>query len=126
MVLCVRVRLFWYSGHCISVAIKFLVKQDNLGIRQSMSTPKVLRTYWPLPQDMLGDSPHRPLLQKASSRTRHNGLNLCHDRFRLDIRKNFFSERVVLQWHRLPREVAESPSMEMLMKSVDVTLSDMV
>jgi len=26
----------------------------------------------------------------------------------------------------LPREVAESPSMEMLMKSVDVTLSDMV
>ena len=47
-------------------------------------------------------------------------------RFRLDIRRYFFSGRVVLQWHRLPREVVESPSLEMLKNRMDVALRDIV
>ena len=44
----------------------------------------------------------------------------------MDIMRNFFPERVVRPWTRLPREVVESPSLEELKKRVDVALQDMV
>lgn len=57
---------------------------------------------------------------------RGNSFKLHQGRFRLDIRKNSFSERVTMHWHRLHREVGEPLTLEVFKKQRDMALRNTV
>jgi len=66
------------------------------------------------------------LLTKAcSDRTRGDGFKLKEGRFRLDIRKKFFTVRVLRPWHRLPREAVVAPSVAVFKARLDGALSNL-
>ncbi|KFQ94621.1 hypothetical protein Y956_02233, partial [Nipponia nippon] len=54
------------------------------------------------------------------------GFKLKEGSFRLDMRKKFFTMRVVRHWNRLPREAVDAPSLEVFKARLDGALSNLV
>ncbi|KFZ52721.1 hypothetical protein N338_12932, partial [Podiceps cristatus] len=55
-----------------------------------------------------------------------NGLKLKEGRFLLDIRKKFFTMKVVRHWDRLPREVVDAPSLETFKARLDKAMGNLI
>jgi len=66
------------------------------------------------------------LIRARSNRTRRNGFKLEEGRFRVDIRKKFFTVWVVRHWNRLPSKTVDAPSLEACKARLDGALSNMV
>ena len=58
-----------------------------------------------------------------NSKTRGNKYKLVKSRSRLDIRKHFFSQRVVNEWNKLPNSVVEAESVNSFKNKYDIYVS---
>jgi len=62
----------------------------------------------------------------CSDITRGNGFKPKEGRFIVDIRKQFFTVRVMRHWHRLPREAVAAPSLAVFKPRLDEALTNLV
>ena len=66
------------------------------------------------------------LSRNAVLGTRDNGFKLKEEKFRLNIRGKFFTQRVVRHWNRLPREAVGAPSLEVFEARLDGDLGNLI
>jgi len=85
-----------------------------------------LRNAYKCLQDGCQEDGTKHFLVVPSDRTRGNGHKLKQRMFQLDMRKNFFLLRVTEPWHRLPRKVVDSPSLEKIKTRLDKVLCSLL
>lgn len=59
-------------------------------------------------------------------KTRGSGYKLQQERFNLNVIKNCFTVRTVSHWNNVPREVVESPSLEVFKMHLNGVLHNLI
>ncbi|GAB0205654.1 hypothetical protein GRJ2_003031000 [Grus japonensis] len=98
----------------------------ELGLFSLEKTPGRSNCSFPVPEGAYRKGGEGLFIRECSDRTRGNGFQLKEGRFRLAVRKKFFTVRVVRHWHRLPREVVDAPSLEVFKARLDEALGNVV
>ena len=62
----------------------------------------------------------------SSARTCGNGSELPQGRFRLDIRKHFFTESTVKRWNRVPRDLIDAPSLSVFKRHLGTAFNNIL
>ena len=66
------------------------------------------------------------VVRACRDRMRGHGFKLEEGRFRLDVRKTFFTVMTVRHWNRLSSEVVDAPSLEAFKARLDGAVSNLV
>ncbi|KAK4831171.1 hypothetical protein QYF61_015641 [Mycteria americana] len=100
----------------------------RLDIRKPFFTKRVVKHWNRLPREVVGAPSLKDGegLRECSDRTRGKAFQLKGGRFRLDIRKKFFTVRVVRHWNRLPTEIVDAPSQEMFKARLHEALNNLI